>query len=106
MITGLSEDSDDVGEDDSVKVRKVIEATGYTSIVNYNQTQIRRLGRSNNQRRRPILLMLSDQRQWNGILEKAKNLKNSKGLLATVYIKKDVHPAVRREMNRLRERER
>lgn len=106
VITGLSEDSDEIGDDDTAKVKKVIEATGYAEVINPEQWQIRRLGKETTRRNRPIHVMLNNQQQRNHILEKAKNLKNCEGLLARIFIKKDLHPAVRKEMARLRERER
>ena len=106
IITGLSENSDEIGDDDTAKVKKVIESTGYADDTDLAQWQIRRLGKVNDRRNRPILVTLSNQLQRNLILEKAKNLKKCEGHLARIFIKKDLHPAVRKEMARLRERER
>ena len=40
-----------------------------------------------------------------GVLEKAKRLKESGSIFSKVYIKKDVHPSVRNEWTRLRKAE-
>ena len=39
-------------------------------------------------------------------MEKAKNLKGKPEPLSSIYVKKDIHPAVRKELGRLRKRER
>ena len=49
---------------------------------------------------------MNNEDQRNDILRKAKNLKSLDEPLSSVYIKKDVHPAVRKENMRLRTRER
>jgi len=48
---------------------------------------------------------VEDPQQRDTILQQAKNLKNADGPMSKVYMKKDLHPAVRKEMNRLRKRE-
>ena len=54
----------------------------------------------------PILLVVENQMRRNAILDKSKNLKDRQALFSYVYMKKDVHPAVRKELGRLRRRER
>lgn len=105
VITGLSEENDATGSSDLEKVRTVINATGY-QLPNDPAWEIRRLGKQNERKKRPILVVVDDGHQRNEILKNAKNLKSAVGALSTVYVKKDVHPAVRKEMARLRTRQR
>lgn len=105
IITGLTEETNEVGGTDAEKVRTVIAATGHQVTSNPASWQVKRLGQKIDGRKRLILVVLEDGNERNEILKKAKNLKSQPGSLATVYIKKDVHPAVRKEMARLRQRE-
>ena len=66
----------------------------------------RRLGRTQDGRRRPILLTLRDEGLRQLILEQAKKLKVAGGDYKKIYIKKDIHPAVRKEWKRLHDAER
>lgn len=67
----------------------------------------RRLGRDTNEdgmpKRRPILLVLADKNKRSGILEKSKQLKTAEDNYKKIFIKKDVHPCVRKEWKRLRD---
>ena len=45
------------------------------------------------------------QQQRDAIIATAKELKNAGEKFKSIYIKKDVHPAVRKEIGRLRKRE-
>lgn len=72
----------------------------------------RRLGGGSNQasggaplRTRPILLALADKSQRTTILHNASRLKNLGDNFSRIYIKKDVHPSVRKEWRRLRDAE-
>ncbi|KAK4299453.1 hypothetical protein Pmani_028266 [Petrolisthes manimaculis] len=105
IITGVSEAVDEIDRTDVEKVRNVITETGYQLTSDPATWEIRRLGRENERRKRPLLVVVGDGHQRNEILKKARNLKSAQGLMASVYIKKDVHPAVRKEMARLRQRE-
>lgn len=105
VITGLSEEIDEVGNSDVRKVQKVIEATGFQGTSDPATWEIKRLGQQDDRRKHPILVIVEDGHQRNEILKKAKNLKSVEGPLSSVYVKKDVHPAVRKEMARLRQRE-
>ena len=65
------------------------------------QFSAKRLGKEILNHSRPILLKLEKTEAKQEILEKAKNLKQAGQSFKTVYIKKDIHPAVRREWKRL-----
>ena len=105
IITGVSEEVDAIGNTDVEKVQNVIKATGYQLTSDPASWEIKRLGRENERKKRPLLVVVGDGHQRNEILRKAKNLKSIEGLMSSVYVKKDVHPAVRKEMARLRQRE-
>ena len=90
-------------------MNKILELIGVSR--NGALTQ-RRLGRSDNnqagnsvagQRRknRPILVIVESKSMRDNILDKAKTLKNASDLFKRVFIKKDVHPSVRNEWQRL-----
>ena len=63
------------------------------------------LGQASVSHSRPILVVVENQQRRQAILDKAKNLKGAEPLFSHIYIKKDIHPAVRKELVRLRKRE-
>ena len=67
---------------------------------------MKQLGKPNERNMRPIHITVHNQGQRDSILKMAKQLKAANGPLSRVYIKKDVHPAVRQETARLWKRER
>lgn len=73
--------------------------------VNLDMWIVKRLGQPDDRRKRPMHVKVESQDQRNKILQVAKNLKE-KGEFARVFIKKDIHPASRKELMRLRNRER
>lgn len=106
IITGVSEAADELGDTDDTKIQKVLEVAGYTGAPDRASWTVRRLGRPNERNKRPIHIMVDDQSQRDNILRLAKNLKDARLPFSAIYIKKDVHPAVRKETARLRKRER
>ena len=56
-------------------------------------------------RKRPILVRVRTRGDRDSVLSKAKDLKGAGDTFKTIYIKKDVHPAVRKEWARLSEAE-
>lgn len=106
VITGLPEDTDEIGATDDEKVCKVIEATGYRGTINPAGWELKRLGEQDERKRRPLLIVMEDGRVRNDIVKGGKNLKSREGPLSRVYLKKDVHPVIRKEVARLRQRER
>ncbi|KAG0727601.1 hypothetical protein GWK47_034297 [Chionoecetes opilio] len=91
---------------DADKLNKVWEILGVNNVAGAH----RRLGGTaqggTNRRCRPILLMLQDESQRQHILEQAKKLKNAGEAFKKIYVKKDIHPAVRKEWKRLHDAER
>lgn len=106
IITGVSEEPDELGNTDDEKIGTILQAAEYTKVNRRQVWEVKRLGQPNEKKRRPILIVVTDQKERDMILTKAKNLKNAGNELSKVYIKKDVHPAVRRENARLWKRER
>ena len=105
IISSVAEGSDNLGENDQDKVKAVVVATGYTERFDVNDWELKRLGQQMANRKRPILVIVENNQIRNAIVEKARNLKNAGPPFDSVYIRKDIHPAVRRELRRLRRRE-
>ena len=106
IVTGLSEDVDELGGTDNEKIRNVINSALPDEEMDRTRWTMKRLGQENERKMRPLLITIDEQNQRDKILREAKNLKDAGGQMARVYIKKDVHPAIRKETVRLRRRER
>ena len=105
VISGVKESEDNTGPTDAELVKEIIEKAGYSDPFNTDEWEIRRLGQPNERKKRPVHLRLKDSKQRDGILAVARNLKDDGGSFSTVYIKKDLHPCIRKEYARLRKRE-
>lgn len=65
-----------------------------------------RLGtRGDDSRRRAILVTITSRETRDKILAKASTLKQSAGEFSRIYVKKDVHPSIRKEWRRLHDAE-
>ena len=106
VIVGVPEGVDRLGDSDQTKIKTILNEAGYTESFDVSNWEIRRLGKEDNRKKRPILIVVEDQMKRNAIVEKTRNLKEKEAPLSSIYIKKDVHPAVRKELARLRKRER
>ena len=106
VITGVSENADNTGANDIEKLRNVLTAANFPTTIDPSTFTLRRLGQPNPTRPRPILATVELPQQRVTIIETAKNLKNAGESFARIYIKKDIHPMVRKEIGRLRKRER
>ncbi len=84
---------------DDAKLTKVWDAMGVGAV----DGTYRRLGRGGGDRCRPILFTLRDKNQRPTILDHAKNLKELGEPFKKIFVKKDVHPSVRKEWQRLRD---
>ena len=105
IVRGVSEDSDDVGPDDPTKIRNILRASECP--VDVSGLPVKRLGPPNDRRRRPILLILNTPQDRNDIVESGKRLKsgaNANSPFSTIYLKKDIHPAIRKEHRRMYDR--
>ena len=104
ILTGVTEhdliDGPNTPRDDVDKVKLIL---GKIGVTNLGIASVTRLGReATGNRPRPIKVQLQEPSTRKNILEKAKQLKPLGGDFAKIYIKKDIHPLVRKELNRLR----
>ena len=105
IISGVAEGSDDLGVNDQDKVQAVVVATGYAERFDANEWEVKRLGQQMDNRKRPILVVVESSQRRNAIVEKSRNLKQAGPPFDSIYVKKDVHPAIRKEIRRLYRRE-
>ena len=85
---------------DTAKIEKVWSTVG--SSVNVKAS--RRLGKVGG-RRRPILVTVASREDRDAVLDRAKQLKDAGERFNRIYVKKDIHPAVRDEWKRLKDAE-
>ena len=104
IITGVPEENvhTDLGSNDIERVENIVLKTGIT--VHRNNLRIRRLGQVA-ERARPILVTLDCHNTCREIRINARKLKDISNC-ANIFIRKDVHPTLRYEANRLRIKER
>ena len=107
IITGLEEDAPLMCESgdafsDRDKVQKVFEKIGCddTEIV-----KVVRLGQlpETGTARRPMKVILTDPEQRENVLKNSKKLKEAGDTFGKIFVKKDLDPATRKELSRLRE---
>lgn len=105
VVLGLPDEYEalDGATTDADKVNRVWDKMGVGDV----QCQLRRLGAlpEGQRRNRPLLLTIRDQETRLRVLAAAKHLKTSGEKYSKIYVKKDVHPGVRKEWRRLREAE-
>ena len=65
-----------------------------------NDYTVERLGAEDTPR--PILVKLKDAKTRNEICKKTNSLQNLEGYSNKVYVKRDLHPSIRKEQRRLR----
>ena len=96
----------ELGSDDIDKIKNVIQKTGLTNMAGIDNIRIKRLGENqgDQDKPRPILVKVENHEIQKQLLMKAKQLKNQIGC-SRIYIKKDMHYTVRKELNRLKKRE-
>ena len=98
IITGLMEENPlDGASTDEEKCDKIFEKID----LNIDGYQIKRLGKKG-QYPRPVLVLLKTPEQRKLLLGKAKKLKDADDTYKKIYIKKDTHPAIRKEWRRLK----
>ena len=102
VIYGLSETVDELGNNDMEKLSNVLNKAKCSNVDPTNFTT-RRLG-DPSQRNRPLHIILNSQKQRDTILYTAKELRNAGKSYSKVYINKDIHPAVRKEIGRLKKK--
>ena len=95
--------SAELGKNYVEKVKTVIKETGHTDMGDFTTM---RLGQNADQRDkpRPILVKVDNHETQKMLLMKAKQLRYKTGF-SHIYIKKDLHYTVRKELSRLKKRE-
>ena len=105
IVFGVPEDGEDLegSATDGDKLKKIWAVLDER----YDICKHQRLGQHGMQgnRKRPILVEFKDKQVRDSVLSKTKKLKESSDPFKRIYIKKDVHPSVRKEWKRLREAE-
>ena len=98
--------SDEWGLDDTEKVKNVIQKTGHSNMADVDNISTTRLGetRDNLDKPRPILVKVDNHALQKQLIMRAKQLRNKIGC-SHIYIKKDLHYTIRKELNRLKRRE-
>ena len=93
----------ELGINDMEKVKNVIKETGHSTLIKF---KTERLGRESEdqEKPRPILVKMDNGEVPKLLLSKARQLKNKAGF-SKIYIKKDLHYTVRKELSRLKQRE-
>ena len=106
IILGVPEESEEspLGLTDRHRVLKVIQKTEGNVSLHMDDLSVRRLG-SNTSRSRPLLVTLGSHETCKEIVMNAKKLKDASDC-ASIFIRKDTHPTLRYEANRMRIRER
>ena len=105
IVFGLQEEANALGDDDLSKVKSIVKAAKLPNDLDVSTWQLRRLGQRNGGNKRPLWIGTDRQQVRNLVLDHAKNLKDVGDIYSAIYMKKDLHPAVRKETLRLRERE-
>ncbi|MPC54495.1 hypothetical protein E2C01_048414 [Portunus trituberculatus] len=107
VVLDVKEAADEMGRSDDKKVKTILDAAGYTKNLDMTEWEMKRLSKENDEKKRPILLRVNNQRQRDNtrILRVAKNLKEAGATMAKIYLKKDTHPAIRKEQVRLKMQE-
>ena len=102
VVLGVPDEHEslDGATDDAAKLGKVWEAIGETAPIQRHQ----RLGRQQaGGRSRPILVHVATRDHRDSAIGKARRLKeDAREPFKAIYVKKDVHPVVRKEWGRLR----
>ena len=114
IVTGVPEDTNIttpgtsgapaiVADQDDTKVSLILQKIGQKDAVNI--VKVVRLGNKTNRvgtRPRPIKIVTSTPQERKKILEASKKLKNEDGIFKKIYLNKDIHPLIRKELNRIR----
>ena len=101
VILGVPDENEslDGATTEDAKLAKVWDAVGESPAV----VSHKRLGRPDGQRRRPILVKVTTGAERDNILSKSRKLKEDRREeVKKIFIKRDEHPAIRKEWSRLR----
>ena len=109
IMTGVPEEQFGNAATDVDKVRLVFSAIGQENV---QVKSVVRLGTARQDRRsptdsrpyrRPLKVVLTNADDRKDVLENTHRLKTSDAMFRSIYVKKDVHPLVRKELDRLRD---
>ena len=92
-----------VADQDQTKVSLLLQKIGHKEDIDI--VEITRLGKKSsrpNARPRPIKVVTSTPQERKAIIADAKKLKDAGAIFNKIYINKDIHPLVRKELNRIR----
>ena len=100
IITGVPEQEAFEGAvNDLGKCRKILAAVGNEGVA----LEISRLGKAEEGRKRPILAKVANREVRDDILENTRALKDAGPSYRRIYVKKNLHPAIRKDWKRLRD---
>ena len=109
IMTGVPEEQLGEANSDIDKVNLVLSAIGQQNV---EVKSVERLGAQHQDRRpppggarpyrRPLKVILKNPDDRRGVLDSARRLKTSDAAFRSIYVKKDLHPLVRKEFDRLR----
>ena len=102
IFLGVSESNTVMGDSDADRVKTIIQKTGFTE--DLGEVSVKRLGTSGGARARPLHVTVTSHDIQYKILTKASSLKNIDGY-KEIFIRRDTHPTIRKEINRLLQRE-
>ena len=98
VITGVSEDQNlQDAENDRDKCNIIFQKIEVKNL----HYELRRIGKAAEGRSRPILITLRSAKDREDVLGKTRKLKQAGDEFKKIYVKKDQHPAVRKEWKRL-----
>ena len=109
IVTGLPEDNMEGATTDGDKIKKVM------SVMQLEDVEVKSVERLGARRpagdtaatgrphQRPVKVVLANNSDRQRVLDNTKKLKEAGNAMHRVYVKKDVHPLVRKELGRLRE---
>lgn len=104
VITGVPDEGESLegSTTEESKLEKIWTKLG----ADYQVKGHRRLGsQGSDNRRRPVLVTLESKACRDQVLERASQLKQVGGEFQKIYVKKDIHPSIRKEWKRLRDAE-
>ena len=103
VFFGLPEAANGLGSTDAEKVKTVLDSIGSRDADKI--VEMKRLGKEQARKKRPLLVRYESKAVKDAVMGKANLLKKNEGehkqILKEVFIKRDVHPAWRKEHGRL-----
>ena len=106
IISGLPEEADDIGSNDDEKIKSVLEKAKCPESIDPSSFVLRRLGQPNPSftRGRFLHVTVPTPQIRDSIIAASKELRNADEPYTRVYINKDIHPVVRKEIGRLKKK--